>query len=804
MVYVPNSLSKANINIQKSPSLPTVIKKNISTNPVQVNKKVVPRSDVKKMLEAADKKWVDKWEIIQWLLDKWYDIEDKQTFMQQVWQVGKDIVWWTLSWFSKLPTNIIWWALKWLWSIPTAPWMDIPKSPMQEWLIKAWENIQRAWQETARQNINIAWARPEAVWTKIWEFVAPLTTAMAWGAVTWLTKLGAWAIWTVWKGIAQRSIPTLLKGLWTAGAVWVWEQAIYDIASEGRTTPQNLLLWWALWTVWAWVIAWAPVVAKPIWKALSKVRPFLSKWLTESAETSVSKALRPTTKKMKQLTERISPEFLRKWVRGSRESMLKVAKNNVEKFWAQIDDAIEAWALDNITIPKSSIDKVLHEAKLTTMVWNKVVNDTKYTVVSKLQDMISQFPEAIQWREARAIRQILDDIVYATKWGIGAEDLSYKNGLVKSMANTLRSELSKVAPDLANLNKEFSFYKTLEDVLDETITRTKPQSWMLRKWVSMLFAWTQDTGLAWKIMNYVWSKVFLDATSSATRNTLSAKVKYNLAKAIATGDPYKINIAVSAINKQHNTWLPEIKALPAPKATVIAPWGLPQTKNPIAPRPKTRQVLESWMENVKKPTVPSELERIVVAKDEVPTKLKKLVAEKKTPLVKATDSSNIAGKKTVPLKLKQAISKVDDALPTAWKKATSDLQSEAKIYNDLIKKSKEYNDLLKFLNSTDDDLLLLDPDTYTKYEKDAYDSIIKDIRKWDEMIKKFDYYQKRVDQLWSIEQRIWKVWKNKVNVQYKNTQEIGWLRKKERLLTEMMEDLWMDTNEANDLFDSFI
>lgn len=163
-----------------------------------------------------------------------------------------------------------------------------------------------------------------------------------------------------------------------------------------------------------------------------------------------------------------------------------MAKNNVEKFWAQIDDAIEAWALDNITIPKSSIDKVLHEAKLTTMVWNKVVNDTKYTVVAKLQDMISQFPEAIQWREARAIRQILDDIVYATKWGIGAEDLSYKNWLVKSMANTLRSELSKAAPDLANLNKEFSFYKTLEDVLDETITRTKPQSWMLRKWASML------------------------------------------------------------------------------------------------------------------------------------------------------------------------------------------------------------------------------------------------------------------------------------------------------------------------------
>jgi len=44
------------------------------------------------------------------------------------------------------------------------------------------------------------------------------------------------------------------------------------------------------------------------------------------------------------------------------------------------------------------------------------------------------------------------------------------------MADSLRNELSKAAPDLAMLNKEFSFYKTLETVLDATVTRTKPQS----------------------------------------------------------------------------------------------------------------------------------------------------------------------------------------------------------------------------------------------------------------------------------------------------------------------------------------
>jgi hypothetical protein len=35
---------------------------------------------------------------------------------------------------------------------------------------------------------------------------------------------------------------------------------------------------------------------------------------------------------MKQLTERISPEFLKKGIRGSQDSMLELATRNKEKF----------------------------------------------------------------------------------------------------------------------------------------------------------------------------------------------------------------------------------------------------------------------------------------------------------------------------------------------------------------------------------------------------------------------------------------------------------------------------------------
>jgi hypothetical protein len=43
------------------------------------------------------------------------------------------------------------------------------------------------------------------------------------------------------------------------------------------------------------------------------------------------------------------------------------------------------------------------------------------------------------------------------------------------MADVLRKQLSEAAPDLAKLNKDFSFYKSLEDVLEATMLRQRPQ-----------------------------------------------------------------------------------------------------------------------------------------------------------------------------------------------------------------------------------------------------------------------------------------------------------------------------------------
>jgi len=59
------------------------------------------------------------------------------------------------------------------------------------------------------------------------------------------------------------------------------------------------------------------------------------------------------------------------------------------------------------------------------------------------------------------------------------------------------------------------------------------------------------------------SKVFLDATSSATRHTLSAQLKNKLANSMFK-NPQAVNAVVSQINKSHNLALPYMKDVDVP------------------------------------------------------------------------------------------------------------------------------------------------------------------------------------------------------------------------------------------------
>ena len=385
--------------------------------------------------------------------------------------------------------------------------------------------------------------------------------------------------------------------LWTAGKMALWAAewllwwATYNLSTgEWVWSPVNLWLSTAIGAVVPWIV--------PAFKAikwLSKepsIRTAFAESLREWARTNVAKALAPTWKKYKQLTDRLTDEFLDRGLRWSKESLLQSAKEWVEKFWAKIDDAIAWWALDNVEIPTQPLKELLQEAKKSVMVWWNVVNTAKAKVIDWLEEVLTPFQNTIGWKEARRFKQILDEIVYSTKGGIWVEDMTYKNILSKWMADVLRKELSEAAPDLAKLNKDFSFYKSLEDVLEATMLRQRPQQWAVRKFIAWAFAGNQEWVVN-KVIGYVWSKLFLDATSWATRNTLSAVAKNKLANAIATGSPKIINSVVQEMNDTHWLWLPLYDDVAVWAGNTMLKWT--NIANTPKPTPKTPPItVEKW------------------------------------------------------------------------------------------------------------------------------------------------------------------------------------------------------------------
>lgn len=513
------------------------------------------------------------------------------------------------------------------------------------------EEIQKVEQSPLWQTLEgiTNWQTPEQKKSVLWQ-VGYMAGWLAQWAVMWTPikwSVGKW-LWAIpWSGKLAAQFPRTTALLWWAAAGLEW-QAQYTLTAEWRLpTKQEAVFGGAVWAG----LSYLPNLAKDL-KEIPAVRNKISDALRWSAWKSVAQWLWATKKKYKQLSDRITDEFLNKWLRGSKESLLKTAQEGTEKFWQAIDEAIEAWALDNVFVSKSLLTDVLDEAAKATKVWPAVINRSEFNIIKWLKWAINQLPDTIGWREARTLKQILDKIVYSTKGSIVTEEMSYKNILTNNIANTIRKELSQQNPDLAKLNKEFSFYKTLEDILTESIERTKPQQWWLRKAAAAII-WWQQQGITDRVLWYIATKAFLDATSSTTRNTLSGVLKAKLAKAIASWQPAVINSAVREINKQSNLWLPyyeqsstaitpewvmkqgatlpkqTVKAPPIIRETWFAkqPWttkGLqvpqkvstptPQQKPPVIPQ-KTTKVPRVWGDKLWKEILEQDISNIKTKAD---------------------------------------------------------------------------------------------------------------------------------------------------------------------------------------------
>ena len=185
------------------------------------------------------------------------------------------------------------------------------------------------------------------------------------------------------------------------------------------------------------------------------------------AVEGVQKAINPTRKDTKVQTARIAPEMLKRRVKaGNLQKLEDLAAEKSTAAGVKVDDALTPYHADTVDV-LGMVDE-LEKAKAPyvgkTTTGGRVINDKQRVgSIQKLQDTLMEYGDDISVESMVQLRRNWDEIVNAGK-GFTTPKANVKAGAARSGRTVLRDELLKAVPDLDKVNKDYSFWQTLEDV----------------------------------------------------------------------------------------------------------------------------------------------------------------------------------------------------------------------------------------------------------------------------------------------------------------------------------------------------
>lgn len=291
--------------------------------------------------------------------------------------------------------------------------------------------------------------------------------------------------------------------------------------------------------------------------------------LREGAERTMAQALRPTKEWAKTEADRLAPEMLRRGVGGSREAMLKQARSQTAQLGQQIGHELEQAAARGESVNGNLVLNAISRAKqaltMSDALGTERVIPGAESVVTRL-DKLYRFTlaqgERIPIEKAHTLRKTWDQIVakgglYGQKVGASSTD-NATAWATREAASAFRSLLNKANPTLADLNKEYTFWKGLQKVLTETERRTQGQGGGL---TSAILGATgagagalSGTSTSDRIQNAIIGGVagrnlVRLMQSAAWRTRVSAPLKAALADAFASGSAAKAEALIRAITQ---------------------------------------------------------------------------------------------------------------------------------------------------------------------------------------------------------------------------------------------------------------
>jgi hypothetical protein len=311
----------------------------------------------------------------------------------------------------------------------------------------------------------------------------------------------------------------------------------------------------------------APAVAKDA----------IQNWLRTGGETEYARALAPTTRANKAITAQVVPELID---RGVTAATLKGLQAQAQTHIGALGAAIgEAWdklppgtstelapvydRLQNAIEDVHSVESGPQTKTVTPPPSNVLgpngqpVQQAPYTVTST--EMIPKGPEAARAiSNLKALQQTLTDVsetdpvtgktVVPVDKVVGLrryfDDIAARAGRYQGKdladqstaeahgiaADAIREQLAQDHPDIAALNKEYSFWKNVNQVVTDTITRKQGQAPSLGTRVAQAAGFVKGGVLGAEA-----AKTLAEATASPAWRTVDAVLKDRLADALAKG-----------------------------------------------------------------------------------------------------------------------------------------------------------------------------------------------------------------------------------------------------------------------------
>lgn len=216
-----------------------------------------------------------------------------------------------------------------------------------------------------------------------------------------------------------------------------------------------------------------------------------AKYLKESAAEGLGKVLAPTTKANKRLALKTLPRMVEESpIAMTRSGLLDSTKKSLATAGDALDDALANVPKGKTLDPKqianvdSALQQMIDGFSYTTAKGTKQVTpgaEPSVHFIKEMKDSIAHLNPSFE--SVRDFRKILDGMVNKSgTWNATAAEGSVKE-VQRDTANLLRNELAKAAPDVAKANKDYAFYKGMQQLLEATLERQTGQKGNLTRMI---------------------------------------------------------------------------------------------------------------------------------------------------------------------------------------------------------------------------------------------------------------------------------------------------------------------------------